>query len=351
MNQKFRKVLIVFGFLVVGLLVIRGSLKVELVQDTMLDIAANQFAQSALAPLQDFNGLRVFVCGSASPLGISDQAQACIAVLTPDHFYIVDSGAGSTANLQRSGLPMKRLQSVLLTHYHSDHIAELYELNLSSWVQGRPNPLDIYGPEGISEIVENVNGTYRQDRTYRVAHHGSELLSPELGVMKPQTVAEGRIIQDGELTITAYSASHLPVEPSLGYRFDYQGRSVVISGDSLVTQETIKISDGVDLLLHDALSLPIVSTLSKAANSAGLTRIGKIMSDVMDYHASVESLVALADSIQVKHLAFYHLVPVPVNILFEEVFLRDLPANYSLAKDGTWFELPTGSDELEIRVP
>jgi len=351
MNRGFRKALSVIGFLVVGLFVIRGSLKVEFVQDKMLDIVASQFVQRALAPSQDSMGLRIFVCGSASPLGVSDQAQACIAVLTPDHFYIVDSGAGSTANLQKNGLPMNRLQSVLLTHYHSDHIAELYELNLNSWVQGRPNPLNIYGPEGINALVDNVNGTYRQDRIYRVEHHGSGLLSPELGVMKPHAIPEGRIIQDGELTITAYSANHPPIEPSLGYRFDYKGRSVVISGDSLVTQETLKISDGVDLLLHDALSLPIVSTLSEAANTAGLTRIGKIMADVMDYHASVESLVALDDSIQVRHVSLYHLVPIPANIVFEEIFLRDLPANYSLAKDGTWFELPASSDELIIITP
>jgi ribonuclease Z len=245
----------------VGLLAIRASLKVEFVQDAFLDVAAGQFVKRAQGPSQDSSSLKVFVCGSGSLLGL-DQAQACIVVLAPEHVCIIDSGAGLGANLQRSQPPMSRLQGTFLTHYHSDHIAELYEVNLNFWVQGSPSPLKIYGAEGITDVVNGLNSNYRQDRSHRVSHHGGALLAPELGIMKSQTVTEGEALQDGELTITAYSASQPPIEPSVGYRFDYKCRSVVVSGDSLVAEETVKISDGVDLLLHDALSLPIVSKLS-----------------------------------------------------------------------------------------
>ncbi|MBT4521231.1 MAG: MBL fold metallo-hydrolase, partial [Halieaceae bacterium] len=118
-----------------GLLVIvgigRALLKVPAVQDAALKRGTAVIAKRGTAPLAESESLRVYVCGSASPLGMG-QAQACIAVVTPEHFYLIDSGAGSTDNIGRLGLPTERLQGLLLTHFHSDHIAEIYEVNLGS---------------------------------------------------------------------------------------------------------------------------------------------------------------------------------------------------------------------------
>ena len=152
-------------------------------------------------------------------------------------------------------------------------------------------PLKVYGPRGVDEVTNAVNAGYRMDRIYRAGHHGDALLPPGLGVLQHETISEGIILEDGDLKVTAYMAGHPPIEPAVGYRFDYRGRSVVISGDSNVIVETRKIIEGADLLLHDALSVPVVSTLSAAAGQAGLSRISKIMADVLDYHASTTSLV------------------------------------------------------------
>jgi ribonuclease Z len=294
--------------------------------------------------------LRVYVCGSASPLGMG-QAQACIAVITPEHFYLIDSGAGSTDNISRLNLPMSKLDGLLLTHFHSDHIAEIYEVNLNSWVQGRPQPLTIYGPQGVDAVTDAVNAGYRLDRIYRTGHHGEELLPPQLGVLEHETIAPGVVLEDGDLKITAYVGEHPPIHPAVGYRFDYRGRSVVISGDSNVTDETLKIVDGADLLLHDALSLPTVSSLSKALGAAGQSRQSKIVSDVMDYHASAESLIELGEESNVDMVAFYHLVPVPPTSLLKNVFMRGAPDNFLLTEDLMWFELPIDSDEIFVNRP
>jgi len=221
-------------------------------------------------------------------------------------------------------------------------------------VQGRPAPLKVYGPRGVDEVTKAVNAGYRMDRIYRIyraAHHGEALLSPGLGVLQHKTISEGIILEDGDLKVTAYMAGHPPIEPAVGYRFDYRGRSVVISGDSNVTVETRKIIEGADLLLHDALSVPVVLTLSAAAGQAGLSRISKIMADVLDYHASTTSLVELGVDANVDMVAFYHLVPSPVNALVEEIFKRDLPDNYLLAADGMWFDLPVSGDDIVVTGP
>jgi len=328
----------------------RMLLQVPAVQDTLLERGTAAVAKRGSAPFPESESLRVYVCGSASPLG-TGQAQACIAIITPDHFFIIDSGAGSTDNLNRLGLPMTRLNGLLLTHYHSDHIAEIYEVNLGSWVAGRPAPLTIYGPEGVAEVTNGINASYRLDRIYRTAHHGEDLLKPELGVLKHHTIKPGVILEDGDLKITAYVAEHPPIEPAVGYRIDYRGRSVVVSGDSNVNEDTLAIANNADLLLHDALSLPTTSSLSAALGNAGLNRQSTIVNDVLDYHASTDSLIELGETSNVQMVAFYHLVPVPPNALLGTVFMRGVPDNFVLAKDLMSFELPIGSDDIVVSEP
>ena len=328
----------------------RALLKVPGVQDRLLEAGTQRIAERGSAPFPASESLRVYVCGSASPLGMG-QAQACIAVITPEHFFLIDSGAGSTDNISLLGLPMGELDGILLTHFHSDHIAEIYEVNLNSWVQGRPQPLTIYGPEGVAEITDAINATYRQDRNYRSEHHGEELLPPALGVLEHSTISPGVIFEHGDLKITAYTGEHPPIHPAVGYRFDYRGRSVVVSGDSNVSDNTYKIVDGADLLLHDALSEPTTGALSKALGAAGQARQSKIVSDVMDYHASSASLIELGKNANVDMVAYYHLVPVPPTSLLKDVFLRGAPDNFLLTEDLMWFELPADSDEIRVNRP
>ena len=341
---KFLIYLVISGLILSGLL--RYSLEFESAQDIAIEQVYRAGMSNAANGLPNPDSLRVFVCGSASPLGNSNRAQACIAVLTPSHFYIFDSGAGSTANISAAGLPYARLQGVFLTHFHSDHIAELYELNLASWARGRSKTLTVYGPKGVRKIISGVNDTYELDVEYRVEHHGSDLLNPEFAKLKAETIKTGVVLKDGELTVTAYTAGHAPIEPAVGYRIDYRGRSVVISGDSVVTADTRRIASNVDLLLHDALSLPLTEAAVKAANKAGLTRAAKIVSDVTHYHASTESLIELGADTDAGMIAFYHLVPAPANLIMLKVFERNLPENYVLANDGDWFELPSDSTEI-----
>lgn len=341
---KFISYLLFASIVLAGLL--RLSIEFEGPQDTAIEQVSKVAMTSAARGLPEPDSLKVFVCGSASPLGNSDRAQACIAVLTPNHFYIIDSGAGSTAVLSAGGLPFQRLQGVLLTHFHSDHISEIYELNLASWVRGRPQALNVFGPKGVRSIVSATNDLYTMDRQYRIDHHSEALLDPKLGRLASIRIDEGDVFEDGDLTITAYRADHTPIEPALGYRIDFRGRSVVVSGDSNVTEQTRRIADGSDLLLHDALMVSVVTTLAQSAEDAGINRLAKIMRDVLDYHASTDSLIALNSEIDVGMIGFYHLVPAPSNIILRKAFERNLPDNMIVTNDGDWFELPIGSSEI-----
>jgi len=305
-------------------------------------------AQTSPSFNANFDGLKITLCGTSSPLPAPGRAQACVAVETRDHLYIVDAGSGSAATAQLGGIPLNKMRGILLTHYHSDHISDIGDFNLNSWIAGRPAPLQIIGPEGVDRIVEGLNITYELDRGYRVAHHGAELLNPKLGVMQSRTIGEGVIVDEDGLRITAFEVSHPPIDPAFGYRLDYGGRSVVISGDSLVTDKIVKISDGADVVLHDAMALQLVQGAEAMSRGAGNTRIATVLHDIQDYHATTADLARLAAEAAIGQLALYHLVPAPRNAMAIAAFNGDLPDGALITEDGMVISLPVGSKEIVI---
>ncbi|MEM6301571.1 MAG: MBL fold metallo-hydrolase [Pseudomonadota bacterium] len=315
-------------------------------QDFLL---ARAVALAAAAPDELEDGLHVFVCGSAAPMPAPDRAQACIAVLTPEHYFIVDAGAGSANNLGLEQLPSERLSGVFLTHFHSDHISELPTINVVSWASGRKGPMKLYGPRGVERIADGFNMAFTDDRRHRMDHHGREFMPEVFGVMQGIEISETETLEFGALKIRAFPVNHSPINPAVGYRFDYKGRSVVITGDTLVTDTLREASTGADLLLSDALSLPIVQALQKASTDVGRDRIAKILGDIQDYHASAASVVELTKSTDIGMTALYHLVPGPRNAVMENIFKRGFTDNMLLTKDRMWFVLPASSSEIQVR--
>ncbi|NKB98245.1 MAG: MBL fold metallo-hydrolase [Pseudomonadales bacterium] len=300
-----------------------------------------------------FDGLRVVVCGSASPLGNDpNRAQACIAVVTPDHFFLFDVGARSPTRIAQAQLPMQRIGGVFLTHFHSDHIAALPDVSMTSWIQGRPGRLQVFGPPGVETVVEGFNTAYQLDRGYRTAHHGSDLLSPDRAAMQAHPFTPGDVVwEDASMKVTSFLVEHPPIEPAVGYRVDYRGRSVVISGDTNAADNLFVAARNADLLFHDALSRTLLDQMIEVATEASVPIMPTIMTDVIDYHADAKTLPEAADAAGVKQLVFYHMVPVPANALASKMFLRDLPDSIILASDLQTFDLPPDSNKIIISQP
>ena len=301
-------------------------------------------------PLETFDGLQAVVCGSASPLGNNpDRAQACIAVVTPEHFFLVDIGARAPMRINQAQLPLNRLTGVMFTHFHSDHIAGLADVNLGSWVGGRRESLNVYGPAGVATVGEGFNTAYQLDRRYRVAHHGVELLPPAAGPMTAQTFEPGIVWQDDAMTVTSFLVDHHPIHPAVGYRFDYRGRSIVVSGDTNASENLFAAASNADVVFHDALARQTLDIMRGAMAEAGRARVAQIVTDVIDYHADSLTLEDAANAAGVKQLVLYHLVPTPLNDMTETMFKRGLTDSTLLAHDLQVFELPPNSDEIIIR--
>jgi ribonuclease Z len=327
------------------------ALRIPSVQDRLLNIGLANLI-NAESPLTQEDALSAIVCGSRSPLPNPDRAETCILVKAGERVFIVDTGDGSASNLRTFGIPFE-FEAILITHLHSDHISDLQDFHLGSWVTGRKSKLKVYGPEGIKTVTNGFEQAYSLDAKYRYEHHGDEVLVEKAFGYEAITLLENPepFYNENELKITAFLVEHEPVEPALGFRFDYKGRSLVISGDTIYSDNLVKFAKDTDVLFLESLSMDIIGRLQKAQKEIGNDRNAKIMFDIQDYHISPTDGARLAKEANAGHLVFYHLAPAPVIDLMATVFTRgvdEIFSEWTLSDDGTQIILPINSEEILI---
>lgn len=311
-------------------------------------VSAQQQADTAM--LSD-GQLHVVMCGTGSPLADATRASACVAVIAAGEVVLIDVGPGSWRQVAVNRIPAQNVSAVLLTHFHSDHIGDLGEVATQSWLAGRAKPLEVYGPPGVEKIVAGFAAAYSQDVDYRVAHHTDAMLPRSAAGAVAREVrlksdTEAAVVFDRNgLKATAFKVEHDPVKPAYGYRLDYKGRSVVVSGDTAKSSNLAKHAAGADLLIHDVLARDVMTMAAGNAERAGDKRRAKLIRDILTYHASPIEAAEIADEAKVETLIFTHMVP-PLNpLVTEQMFLRGVAEIFKgkviLAKDGLRFDLPS----------
>lgn len=299
------------------------------------------------------DGLHAYVCGSGSPMPDADRAGPCIAVLAGQQAFVFDAGSGSIRKLMRMGFPMERIEGAYLTHLHSDHIDGLGELLLQAWIAaGRSAPLPVHGPQGTDKVVAGFNAAYAIDSTYRVAHHGPGIAHPTGfgGTASLIALPEGtdsQVVYDKDgVRITAIRVNHAPIAPAFGYRIDYKGRSIAISGDTVYSPSFTAAARGSDVMFHEALNKQMVAALGAKLGERGRKANAQIMHDIQNYHASPEDAARSAKEAGVQALVLYHLVPPLPSGLIEPLFLGDAPKLFGgtlkIGRDGMIVSLPDG---------
>ena len=333
------------------------ALRLRGVQDAIVTRIAQRRIGRNTSGLLAPDALRVLLCGTSSPIPSPRRAEACTAVFAGGRMWIVDTGPGSWRTLALRRVRGEAIGAVFYTHLHSDHIGELGEFNLQTWAAGRPGALRVYGPDGVADLVHGFAEAYAADTRFRIAHHGAALLPPDRAAMVPMPVVlDGadavRVLDEDGVVVTAFAVAHEPVKPAFGYRFDYGGRSVVVSGDTRPCPNLVAQARGADVLVHEAQANDVVHIMEAAARAAGESRIAKIMADIPSYHTSPADAASEAVAAGVRLLVLTHFTPPPDNALLAHIFRRDVsavpPRGLVLGEDGTLVVLPTGSDAVEV---
>jgi len=342
-------------YLVASIFIITISVMVGLrsppVQDRiMVSVVSGMINAPNNLPQED--ALSAAVCGSRSPIPSPGRAETCVMVRAGENIYIVDIGDGSASNLRSWGIPFNKIKSVLLTHLHSDHISDLADLQLATWInENREAKLDVYGPDGVNLVTEGFETAYELDYFFRNTHHGEQIAPLDVAGLSPHIVDldQPKIIDEDGLVVTAFKVVHDPVEPALGYRFDYKGRSLVISGDTSYSKNLIENSRDADVLFHEAQANHMINIIRDFNLQRGADLNAKLMEDIITYHTTPIEAAEIANLANVKHLIFYHLTPAPRNYITEIIFLRgidEVREEWTLSNDGTMVVLPVESDEV-----
>ena len=289
-------------------------------------IAAQNEQNAAL--LNDKESIRIYTVGTASPMP-GERVQTGTAIIVNGHFFMFDVGDGVVMKAESLGLPLNRLDGIFITHWHSDHMMDLPSLISRSWLLGRTNDLHLYGPDGTDTLNQAINQFLHIENQHRVDHHGSETMD----VSKARAIAhEFKNIQGGKeviyqqdgIRITAFDVNHEPIEPAVGYVIEYNGKKVVISGDTKKNDMVLEMSQDADVLLHEVMLMSVLVQMEEELKAAAMTRNEKIIHDIQDYHTSPADVAEIAAKANVKRLVLHHFAPPPDVRAIKNLYKKEL---------------------------
>ena len=238
----------------------------------------------------------ITLLGTGSPIVDPNRAGPSTLVSAGGLSFLVDCGRGTLMRAAAAGAQASGLTALLLTHLHSDHITDLSDIITTRWVTTiGPNPLPIIGPPGTKAVVEATLAALAPDISYRIHHHADITAPPEVQV---QEYTDGRVWDADGVRITVAPTDHRPVEPTIAFRIEHDGASVVLAGDSVPCATLDALSRGADALVHTVIRKDLVEKMP-----------AQRIRDILDYHSSVEQAADTAARAGVETLVLTHYVP------------------------------------------
>lgn len=282
----------------------------------------NITAQAALyvtAPLQSqlltSKALHIFMCGTGDPepgmQGV--RKPACLAVIGNGQFFLFDAGEGSIQTLAGLGLPIDKLNHVFITHWHSDHFGGLGQVANETWIRGRDKKMIVHGPKGVKSAVTGLRRAYAVDTKARVANRKGHL-NKNFAFSKAKRIRASekgvKVYQDQGVTVSAFTVDHMPVKHAVGYRIQYQGCDIVISGDTKITPSLANNAKNADVLINESISNPLYQReVEQAKKSSRAEEELAFLQGTYHYHSDSLQLAKMAEKEKVKNLFITHLIP------------------------------------------
>jgi len=271
-------------------------------------------------------GLHAILLGTGMPIPNPDRAAAATLIVAGGKTFMVDVGFNSVARLVENGF--QQVDHILFTHFHIDHYGDLDRMFFNRGGAGAAEAQSILGPKGTEKFVKEVVEAVAIDEQYRIEHHGEHW--PELSMQAAvKEFDPGVIFDEDGVKVTMFLVDHEPIEIAVGYRFDYEGKSIVVSGDTKKSQSLIDASKDCDILIHEAMNARILNAVLPGLKRAN-PRQGALIEDLMEVHTSTIEVAEIAKEANVKKVVLTHLVPsiAPVEAQ-EKNFARGMDKIYS----------------------
>ena len=241
--------------------------------------------------------IRVTLLGTGSPLPVMERFGPSILVEAGEQKFLFDAGRGALLRLTQTNVKYKEIQGVFFTHLHSDHVVGFPDLWLTGWLTGRrAAPLRVWGPEGTKSMMSNLEKAFEFDIKARISDNTG---APAGVVIKAEDINEGVLFENNGVKITAFLVDHGRVKPAFGYRIDYAGRSVVLSGDTRRSENLIRYSKGVDLLIHEVVAPQVLERMNFPAD---LTKT------IIEYHTTPEQAGEIFSIVKPRMAVFSHII-------------------------------------------
>lgn len=264
------------------------------------------------APLNS-PSIKVTLLGTGTPQPIMERFGASILVQAGSESLLFDAGRGCLQRLRQINVSYDKIDALFLTHLHSDHITGLPDLWLTGWlVSKRAVPLDVFGPTGTREMLNYLQKAFAFDIKMRVeddkrSEDGSKFVVAE--------IQQGVVYEKNGVKVTAFLVDHYPVVPAFGYRIDYSGHTVVLSGDTRYSENLISFAKGADLLIHEVAIAP--DTLSKSDPQY----------HILMHHTTPEQAAKVFNKVHPRLAAYSHIVK--IHGLTEADIMKRTKATYS----------------------
>jgi ribonuclease Z len=244
--------------------------------------------------------IRVTLLGTGVPTPVMERFGPGVLVEAGGEIMLFDAGRGVLQRLFQIQAPLKELRALFLTHLHSDHIVGLPDFWLTGWLTGRPEvPLRVWGPRGTRAMMEHLDTAFQYDIRIRLY---DDRTPPQGVVVLTEEIEEGVVYEHNGIRVTAFTVDHAPIYPAFGYRVDYAGHSVVISGDTRFCENLIRHAKGTDVLLHEVI-VPQMLRSRPAANPEAMER-------VIAHHTTPEQAGEIFTRVQPGLAVYTHIIPV-----------------------------------------